>query len=74
MVRDDGKGLPEEVVELRTDSVGVGVEGMRQRSKELGGQFRLSNTNPGTLLEVIIPRVYGHVAGTARVTAVSQIG
>ena len=61
MVRDDGKGLPEEVVESRTDSVGVGVgvgvgvEGMRQRSKELGARFRLSNTNPGTLLEVIIP-------------------
>jgi signal transduction histidine kinase len=55
MVRDDGKGLPEEVVESRTDSVGVDVEGMRQRSKELGAQFRLSNTNPGTLLEVIIP-------------------
>jgi len=58
---DDGKGLPEDVVELRTGSVGVGLEGMRQRSKELGGQFRLSNTNPGTLLEVIIPRDHGHV-------------
>ena len=71
MVRDDGKGLPEEVVELRTDSVGVGLEGMRQRSKELGGQFRLSNANPGTLLEVIIPRDYGPVTTSAQVSAMS---
>jgi signal transduction histidine kinase len=56
MVRDDGKGLPEEILELRPDSVGVGLEGMRQRSKELGGEFRISNANPGTLLEVFIPR------------------
>ena len=68
MVRDDGKGLPEEVVELRADSVGVGLEGMRQRSKELGGEFRISNANPGTLLEVIIPSDYGHVTRSAQVS------
>jgi signal transduction histidine kinase len=72
MVRDDGKGLPEEVVELRTDSVGVGLEGMRQRSKELGGEFRVSNANPGTLLEVIIPSDYGHVTRIAQASARSQ--
>jgi signal transduction histidine kinase len=69
MVRDDGKGLPEEVVGLRADSVGVGLEGMRQRSKELGGEFRLSNANPGTLLEVIIPSDYSHVTRGAQDSA-----
>ena len=64
MVRDDGKGLPKDILELRPDSVGVGLEGMRQRSKELGGQFRISNAHPGTLLEVLIPRGPGHITHT----------
>jgi signal transduction histidine kinase len=59
-VRDDGKGLPDEVVQLCPDSVGVGLEGMRQRSRELGGNFHLCNSNPGTLLEVFIPRDHCH--------------
>jgi signal transduction histidine kinase len=28
---------------------------MRQRVKELGGELRLRNGNPGTLLEAVIP-------------------
>jgi PAS domain S-box-containing protein len=55
MVRDDGKGLKDDIVELRPDSVGIGIGGMRQRAKEFGGELRLSNTLPGTLLEVVIP-------------------
>jgi signal transduction histidine kinase len=64
MVRDDGKGLPKDILELRPDSVGVGLEGMRQRCKELGGQFRISNAHPGTLLEVLIPRSSAHITHT----------
>ncbi len=64
MVRDDGKGLPKDILELRPDRVGVGLEGMRQRSKELGGQFRISNAHPGTLLEVLIPRGPAHITHT----------
>ena len=55
MVRDDGKGLAAEVVELRPDLIGVGLGGMRQRATEFGGEFRVSNANPGTLVEVSIP-------------------
>jgi signal transduction histidine kinase len=54
-VRDDGKGIPDHVVELRPDSVGIGIGGMRQRVKEFGGELRLQNTSPGTLVEVVIP-------------------
>lgn len=54
-VRDDGKGLPERVAELRPGSIGIGLGGMIQRVKELDGQFRLKNANPGTLVEVVIP-------------------
>jgi PAS domain S-box-containing protein len=54
-VTDDGKGVDEQVVQLRPDSIGVGIGGMRQRVKELGGNLRLSNGNPGTVVEVVIP-------------------
>ena len=54
-VRDDGKGIEEPVIQLRPESVGVGIGGMRQRVTELGGTLRLANANPGTVVEVVIP-------------------
>jgi signal transduction histidine kinase len=53
-VRDDGKGIEEQVINLRPESVGVGIGGMKQRVKELGGSLRLANANPGTIVEVVI--------------------
>ena len=54
-VRDDGKGIGEPIAELRPGSIGVGIGGMRQRAQEFGGELRLSNAGPGTLVEVVIP-------------------
>jgi len=54
-VRDDGKGIEDQVVNLRPESVGVGIGGMRQRVMELGGSLRLANAHPGTIVEVVIP-------------------
>lgn len=54
-VRDNGKGIRREIEELQPDSVGVGIGGMKQRAKEFGGELRLSNANPGTLVELTIP-------------------
>jgi PAS domain S-box-containing protein len=54
-VRDDGKGIGKSVAELRPESVGVGIGGMKQRAKEFGGELRLVNTHPGTLVELTIP-------------------
>jgi len=56
-VRDDGKGIDEQVIQLRPESVGVGIGGMRQRVMELGGSLRLENANPGTVVEVVIPSI-----------------
>jgi signal transduction histidine kinase len=42
-------------MELRPDSVGVGIGGMKQRAKEFGGELRLTNAHPGTLVELLIP-------------------
>lgn len=56
-VRDDGRGIPDDIATFKPGSVGVGVGGMRQRVKEFGGELRLMNADPGALLEVIIPHV-----------------
>jgi PAS domain S-box-containing protein len=54
-VRDDGKGIEQRIADLKPDSVGVGIGGMRQRAKEFGGELRLTNACPGTLVELVIP-------------------
>jgi signal transduction histidine kinase len=54
-VRDDGKGIKKRTADLQPDSIGIGLGGMRQRAKEFGGELRLSNTQPGTLVELVIP-------------------
>jgi signal transduction histidine kinase len=54
-VGDNGKGVGREIAEMRPGDVGIGLAGMRERAKELGGNLRLTNTNPGTLVEIVIP-------------------
>jgi PAS domain S-box-containing protein len=54
-VRDDGKGIEKKIAELRPDSIGVGIGGMRQRARELGGELHLRNSQPGTVVELSIP-------------------
>jgi signal transduction histidine kinase len=54
-IRDDGKGVEDHIAQLRPGSIGIGLGGMRERAKELGGELRVSNADPGTLVEVVIP-------------------
>ncbi|MBZ5641163.1 MAG: response regulator [Acidobacteriia bacterium] len=54
-VRDNGVGIHDEISEFRPESIGVGIGGMRQRVKELGGQLALRNAGPGTIVDVMIP-------------------
>jgi signal transduction histidine kinase len=54
-VQDNGKGVSDKVTEFRPDRMGVGIGGMRQRVKQLGGELRIVNTSPGTLVQVKIP-------------------
>lgn len=53
-VRDDGKGIGN-ISQAHTAGIGVGIGGMRQRSREFGGDLRVSDANPGTLVEAVIP-------------------
>jgi signal transduction histidine kinase len=54
-VRDDGKGVGEQTMQFQPGSIGVGLGGMRERARELGGDLRMKNANPGTILEIVIP-------------------
>jgi signal transduction histidine kinase len=54
-VRDDGKGIREQVAGLHPGSIGIGIGGMRQRTKEFGGELRLTSADPGTIVEAVIP-------------------
>ncbi len=54
-VKDDGRGIGQNIADLRPDSVGVGIGGMKQRARELGGELRLINAQPGTVVELSIP-------------------
>ena len=53
-VGDDGIGVPDQISEFRSDSIGIGISGMRQRVKEFGGTLQLRNTGSGSLLVATI--------------------
>jgi signal transduction histidine kinase len=55
IVRDNGKGIPDAIATFKPGSGGVGVRGMRQRIIELGGELKLLNAKPGTIVEAVIP-------------------
>jgi signal transduction histidine kinase len=57
-VRDYGKGIPAERLAKMNGSgsdVGVGIAGMRERLKELGGRLEIESNSTGTLLRALIP-------------------
>ncbi|MGA9528754.1 MAG: response regulator [Terriglobales bacterium] len=54
-ISDDGKGADDETLRLQPGSIGVGIGGMRERARELGGELRMRNANPGTIVEIVIP-------------------
>jgi PAS domain S-box-containing protein len=57
-IRDNGRGIPAEVLQRFTESgagTGVGLTGMRERVSELGGQLTLDSNGAGTALKVSVP-------------------
>jgi len=57
-ISDDGTGIPEQRLRhLRENdsATGVGLAGMRERVRELGGRFEIRSADPGTTLIVTIP-------------------
>jgi len=56
-VRDDGRGIPEEVLaKFRAGAApGIGLAGMRERMAEFGGVVRVDASNRGSVVEAAIP-------------------
>jgi signal transduction histidine kinase len=57
-VEDYGRGIPEELLtdfQTRGMSSGVGLTGMRERVRELGGHLDIQSTFAGTLIAVTLP-------------------
>ena len=57
IVKDHGVGIPGDVLERFRSSgtSGVGLAGMRERVRELGGTFEVSSGAEGTVLRVTLP-------------------
>lgn len=57
-IDDNGRGIPKDVLERFGKSgvnLGVGLAGMRERVKELGGRLEIESDKSGTRLRAIIP-------------------
>jgi two-component system, NarL family, sensor kinase len=56
-IKDDGIGMSKEVLDQfrSTGSAGVGLAGMRERVRELGGNLEITSNPQGTALRVTIP-------------------
>lgn len=72
-VSDDGKGIPNAVIDFEADKIGIGISGMRQRVKELGGELRLRNVSPGAVVEAIIPINSAEVRAPWPLTASTEL-
>jgi PAS domain S-box-containing protein len=54
-VQDAGKGLPRSRADGHVDAMGVGITGMRERVKQLGGQMKIESSSRGTTVSVTLP-------------------
>ena len=61
-IRDFGKGIPKKTLDIFLQAgtnVGVGLAGIRERVKDLGGSFEVQSSKKGTTLKVAIPITEG---------------
>ncbi len=64
VIRDNGKGIPEEHLRRFNASVGagVGITGMRERVRELGGYLEIRSLKSGTTISVDLPELKSSTA------------
>jgi len=75
-VKDFGVGVPSEVLDRfwKTGSVGVGLAGIRERLKELGGRLEIESNAGGTMLRATIPASDADVAKSEDPDVLGQSG
>jgi PAS domain S-box-containing protein len=63
-ISDDGRGIPpEKQRELNSHGlIGVGVRGMRERIRQLGGTLKIESNGKGTTVSVTLPVSRGHAS------------
>ncbi len=54
-VRDQGRGLPAGTLDRGSARLGVGISGMRERARQLGGALNIDSSTQGTIVEVVLP-------------------
>jgi signal transduction histidine kinase len=57
-IRDEGRGIAPDILRSIEDggaNIGVGIGGMRERARQLGGAIVIRGADPGTLVEVKFP-------------------
>jgi PAS domain S-box-containing protein len=57
-VSDQGKGAPAALLQFRNDAIGalgVGLRGMNERVRQLGGKLELISSNAGTTVRATVP-------------------
>lgn len=57
-VLDQGKGVPAAILEFSNDSIatlGVGLRGMNERLRQLGGKLELTSSSVGTRVRATVP-------------------
>ena len=61
-VRDQGRGMPLEILDTSGSiaGLGVGVAGMRERVRQLGGRLEIASGSAGTTVKAILPVSDGH--------------
>ena len=61
-IRDDGKGFnPDYKSREEAPRLGVGLPGMRERARQLGGELRVRSGSEGTVIHVRLPGPEPHV-------------
>lgn len=64
-VSDHGRGLPPGTLEGEMTSasrIGVGIAGMRERARQLGGRLTIGSSEAGTTLHVVLPLAFTSAA------------
>ena len=68
-IQDDGRGIPKDRLKRLMEGageVGIGIAGMRERFRELGGSLELRSSRKGTTVIVTAPVSKGAAVGSTQ--------
>lgn len=69
-IKDDGTGIPPEILsKAERGTAGVGIAGMRERVRLLGGHIEILSGSGGTTIRIVLPAETAHPAKEQMATA-----